>query len=482
MNNLETGNKKVFEVNPNVGNLINSLRDIGYTFEVAIADILDNSISASAYNIQILAESTPSHQVSILDDGSGMTEDELIEAMRLATKSPLDDRSEQDLGRFGLGLKTASFSQCKKLTVVSKKDNNLSVMQWDLDYISKENKWLLLRPDLVIFENNELFAQLKEATSGTLVLWQELDRIQKFNLSDELDKLRKHLSLTFHRFLERSGQKKLNILVNNLSLAPFNPFNTQNNATQELDEEKLRLDDGIVTIQPFILPHHSKTTQQEFDQFATDDGYTKSQGFYLYRGNRLLIYGTWWGLHKMSDAHKLVRIRIDIPNNQDSYWGIDIKKSTAKPVANIRGDLQRIISQVVEKGSRPFTGRGRKIKDKTTVRFWNLRAGEKEIQFILDNEHPVYQELIQMLDSDSKKLLDIYLKGIQAYLPLASIQAQLNQSPHLIQQEAIIEEADAAKLADLLNRLKLDEAVIARLKKTEVFKNRKNLLEGGDEQ
>src|SRR5690606_3175789 len=147
------------------------------------------------------------------------------------------------------------------------------------------------------------------------------------------------------------------------------PFNPEHPASQQLPIEKIKIGKKNVLVQPFILPHHSKVSQAEYEKYATDEGYTKSQGFYLYRANRLLIYGTWWKLHKSIDAHKLVRIKIDITNDQDQYWGIDIKKSTASPNEEIKKDLKRIISQVTEKGSRPYTGRGRKIEDKTVNRF-----------------------------------------------------------------------------------------------------------------
>ncbi|MDP3087046.1 MAG: ATP-binding protein [Methylotenera sp.] len=464
-------------VNPNVGNLVTSLRDIGYTFEIAVADIVDNCISAGARNVQIIALSEPKNIVCILDDGCGMNEAQLIEAMRLATQNPLLERSIIDLGRFGLGLKTASFSQCKKLTVASKKNHILSNKQWDLDYISTKNEWLLLTPDLASFEHIPLFRSLQGAENGTIVIWEDLDRFQSTSFAHLIDSLRKHLSLVFHRFLEFNGAKKLKISINNFDLEPFNPFNVESIATQQISEEKITVYGETISIQPFILPHHSKISQQEFERYATDEGYTKSQGFYLYRSNRLLIYGTWWGLHKISDAHKLVRIKIDITNTQDSFWGIDIKKSTAKPVGIIRDDLKRIISQVTERGSRPFTGRGRKIEDKTTKRFWDLQPDNEQIKFTLAFDHPVYQELISTLSEHSKELMGIYLKGVQAYLPLEAIQAQLNQNPHLIQQEALMGESDVLRLAEILNGLELDESVISTLMKTEMFKNRKELLE-----
>jgi hypothetical protein len=465
-------------INPNVGNLITSLRDIGYTFEIAVADVIDNSISANAKNIQIIALNNPKPILGIFDDGKGMSNEELIEAMRLATQNPLVDRDEFDLGRFGLGLKTASFSQCKRLTVASKKDGVLSIKRWDLDFIAVENEWLLLTPSHDDYKDFPLFQILNENENGTLVIWEDLDRVKGSDFSSLIDILRKHLSLVFHRFLEQTGTKKIKISINNFPLDPFNPFNIDNAATQQINEEKIKIFNEYISIQPYILPHHSKTSQQEFERYATEDGYTKSQGFYLYRGNRLLIYGTWWGLHKISDAHKLVRIKIDISNTQDSNWGIDIKKSTAKPIPEIRSDLKRIISEVTERGSRPYTGRGKKISDKLTKRFWDMVPENETIRFVLALDHPIYQELATRLEGQSEELLKIYLKGIQAYLPLEAIQAQLNQNPHSIKQQSLIEEQEVLRLAEILKDMHLDDDALEMLLKTEIFKNRKDLLEG----
>jgi len=470
-------------VNPDVGNLIRSLRDIGYTFEIAVADILDNSITANASHIKIYTVAEPKVFFCMLDDGNGMTNEQLVEAMRLATKNPELERMKNDLGRFGLGLKTASFSQCKKLTVLSKKNGVISAKQWDLDFISKNNEWLLITPNVENFDSFPLVKELNSQEQGTLVIWQDIDRYSKNNFSDKIDKLRKHLELVFQRFLEGiDNLKKLRISINNNLLKPFNPFNISNPATQQIAVEKIKLYDSTIMVQPFILPHHSKVSQQEYEEYATEKGYTASQGFYLYRANRLLIYGTWWGLHRTIDAHKLVRIKIDIPNNQDYYWGIDIKKSSANPTEEIKKDLRRIIDLVTERGSRPYTGRGKRIEDKITKRFWGLIPENGGIRFALNQDHPIYKKLLAEATSEYLDLLNIYLKGLQAYLPLEAIQAQLQQNPHKIKQEAALTEEEINILANKLKASGLDKNYIEELLKTELFKNRKELLEDGNEQ
>ncbi len=457
---------------PNVGNFVKSLRDIGYTFEVAVADVLDNSISAGADHIQIYSVSRPELVFCMLDDGSGMTEAELVEAMRLSSRSPDEKRGERDLGKFGLGLKTASFSQCKKLTVLSKKHNTVSIKQWDLEYISNQNDWLLITPDVEDFDNIPLVDKFNDLEHGTLIVWQVIDQLEHDSFSDNMDKVMKHLSLVFHRFLE-SSFNRLKITFNNNEIEPFNPFNLSHSATQEKPEEVINIHDSQITITPFVLPHHSKVSQQEWDRYATEDGYIKSQGFYLYRAKRLLIYGTWWGMHKATDAHKLVRIKIDIPNDQDEYWGIDIKKSHAKPRADIKNRLRAIIQKSTELGSRPYTGRGRKITDKTTTKFWQKIPDGNEFRFGLNREHPLYQQIKTSPDSD---LLDAYLKGLEAYLPLDAIQAHLQQNPHEIKQKSALSDEDIEVLALQLKKQGLDEEYIARLLKTEIFKNNKELL------
>jgi len=465
-------------VNPNISNFIESLRDLGYTFEIAVADIVDNCISADATKIQIYTVPKPEITLHILDNGSGMTKDELTEAMRLASKNPNDTRADKDLGRFGLGLKMASFSQCKKLTVISKKNNSISTKQWDLDFISRENQWKLITPELEQFEDFNFYKELKKNESGTLVIWEQIDRYNPEHFTSRIEILKSHLSLVFHRFLEGSDSfYRLSIELNNNSLKPFNPFNITNVATVEKTSEIIKIFNQPITITPYILPHHSKTSQNEWDNLATNEGYIKSQGFYLYRLNRLLVHGTWWGLHKASDAHKLVRIKIDITNKQDKYWGIDVKKSTAHPIPELKKDLKRIINEVTKEGSRPFTNRGRKITDKTITKFWEILPKGNEFRFCLNKSHPIYNKLVQSLPEESIYWLDTYLKSIEAYLPLESIQSQLQQNPHELKQKESLSNEDIDELVRALKKSGLDDESIEQLLKTEIFKNNKRLLE-----
>eukprot|EP00920_Eleutheroschizon_duboscqi_P009426 GHVT01021781.1.p1 GENE.GHVT01021781.1~~GHVT01021781.1.p1 ORF type:complete len:288 (+),score=-7.50 GHVT01021781.1:563-1426(+) len=259
-----------------------------------------------------------------------MTYDELIEAMRPGSKNPLDSRDENDLGRVGLGLKTASFSQCRKLTVVSSTNNKLSATKWDLDYVAQTEDW-----SLQILDDSELKDIYKINnlhSNGTLVLWEDNDRIIdntiKTKIEDliygKINNLQKHLELVFHRYLK--GKDKVNIFINDTQLKPFDPFYSTHSATQELSEEKIKIDDKTIIIKPYILPHYTKMSSKDYEYYGGEGGYLKNQGFYVYRNKRLLISGTWFRLIPQSEMYKLARIQIDLPNSLDDIWKIDVKK------------------------------------------------------------------------------------------------------------------------------------------------------------
>ena len=458
-------------VRPILKNFIKSLRDIGYSFEIAVADIVDNSISASSSRVDILAIQDDNKCIfHLLDNGSGMTNEELIEAMRFATTDPDDLRDKNDLGKFGLGLKTASFSQCKVLTVLSKKNNKISIKQWDLDYLADTNDWILKTPNISEYKNFSLFKKLDKQESGTLVVWEKMDRFDSTTYTNIITKLRKHLSLVFHRFLSARFDNRLSIYINNNQLKPFDPFNSDHKATLEKTPEKIQFDNKTILVKPFILPHHSKIDQHDWDFYATEDGYIKSQGFYLYRANRLIIFGTWWGLHKSTDAHKLVRIQIDISNAQDKYWGIDIKKSIANPIPEIKKELKNIIINVTKQGIKPFTQRGRRKIDKSIARFWDRIVMPDKEYFRVNLNHPIINTLLERLNEDQKYLFKNIIKGIESYLPINSIQSLLQTNPHTFDQKSVFSDKEKKQLIIKLKELGIPENEIQKIIRSEILK------------
>lgn len=457
---------------PNLKNFIKSLRDFGYTFSIAVADIIDNSLAAGATEIKIdLFERNNNLHLAILDNGSGMNEKTLIEAMRMGSKDPDEVRAKSDLGRFGLGLKTASFSQCKRLIVATKYSGIQSVREWDLDIIEKTNQWYLLTSNEIELIEIPLYKELKHLKNGTLVYWDKIDGVKLNDYIDEIVDLREHIGLIFHEFLEgKKFNKKVKIYINNNLVKALNPFNEENLATQQLIEQKIIVDNKQIIVKPYILPHHSKLKKSEFEKYATKDGYTKSQGFYLYREGRLLIHGTWWGLNKITDAHRLIRIKVEIENNQDYLWNIDVKKSTAKPDLRIKNELDKILKLILDRGVRTYTRRKRAIQDKTIIPFWEITNSAENIYFKINSAHPLYINSIGSIDGPKGDLIKMYLKGLESYIPLDAIQAHMISEPQKINQEATFTDLDREKLISQLEDLGLKEEVITELMKTELYK------------
>ena len=224
---------------PTADVLMISMRAMGYSFESAIADIVDNSVSADAKNIYLKFPSSPMEEffVAICDDGWGMTKDELFDAMKYGSEQKKGKRADNDLGRFGLGLKAASLSQCRKLTVASKKDNIISAYIWDLDIVEKEKDWYVIECSDDQIENIKEISWLKEKETGTIVVWENFDLIEKSsgNVYSELNNYKtstsEYLSLIFHRFLNRTGANKLSMTVNNYELKGLDPFLENHNKT-----------------------------------------------------------------------------------------------------------------------------------------------------------------------------------------------------------------------------------------------------------
>ncbi len=325
------------DVPPKASAFMESLRGIGYNLDFAVADIIDNSIAAEAQTIDVRIDADldgKASRVVIVDDGCGMTREELIRAMSLGAVSPTEARQSTDLGRFGLGLKTASLSQCRRVTVISKRDGGLSGFAWDLDTLLETNRWTL---EEVAPSSEE--AELIPGESGTVVLWEHFDRSLQNATESELDQicehLRKHLSLVFHRFLD-DGDFALNF--NGRAVHPWDPFFAFDPAKPH-DLPCAWWPKGAsasVEIQGYVLPNPD-VTGRPITLFGESDEFDL-QGFFLYRGKRLIHAGGWLGIRGLNKARefKLARIRIDFRNADDFAWQLDVRKSQARPPREIR--------------------------------------------------------------------------------------------------------------------------------------------------
>jgi len=443
---------------PDASPVIQSLRSIGYSLETAIADIIDNSLDSGAdlINIQMKWDDEKSY-IRIEDNGSGMTEQELVTAMKLGSKNPLEKRDAKELGRFGMGLKTASFSLGERLTVVTKKAGKLHSRCWDLGVVQATNEWKLLKQPYSdsIPSLGELSGQ-----TGTIVLIEKLDRIVRppFNVKKQrkyfgqVHSLEKHLQMVFHRFLE--GANRVYMTLNNNPLIPWDPFCSKLQYTHEMGSERQIINGNQISIEGFILPHHSKISKDQYNDAGGPLGWYDQQGFYIYRNKRLLTVSGWLSLFPKEEAAKLARIKVDIGQDADFDWQIDVKKSVARPPQETTDMLKRWAERARELSRRVYFHRGiSKVHGSgvTTKRteidlLWTQTTRNNRSYFVIHKQNPMLEKIRNSVGEETIQLLDSYLHLLQEFCPVNT----LAYSPQLEKvAESIINEEDKEPIKKL---------------------------------
>lgn len=421
------------ELIPPASSLIESLRAFGYSFETAIADLIDNSLAADATEIDIHMDDEDDLRVAVVDNGNGMSSDELLLAMTPGGRSPRDLREPSDLGRFSLGLKTASFSQCRRVTVISRRDSFTTAVSWDLDLVAKRGKWIaIVHPDPEALPYSSHLGP-----HGTAVVWENIDRIsgcelargsraRAHALNAQTNALSDHLQMVFHRFMEgERGFKKIAVTVNGSRLIPFDPFNRNHPATTFLPREVIHFAGAEVVVQPVVLPHFSKVDKATWDRHAGPRGYLRGQGFYIYRNRRLIVDGSWLRLMRQSPITQLARVQVDIDNALDHEWRIGVKKDSAELPLPVRERLKEIIDLIDLQARRPFTRRGAMKASADRFPMWRRLQDAGVISYRVNSEHPSIGAFSLRLPSDMRADLEHLLTLISSSLPLDTIFSDL---------------------------------------------------------
>lgn len=492
--------KKLRENKPTADILMLSMRAMGYSFESAIADIVDNSISAEAKKIALRFAVDPAElYVAICDDGYGMTSDELFDAMKYGSEQKRSGRSESDLGRFGLGLKAASLSQCRKLTVVSKKDGVVSAFVWDLDVIEEKKDWYIVECDKNKIADIPSISWFDIVDHGTIVVWENFDLLEKSTgsvyatLTKYQESVANYLSLIFHRYLNRSGSGRIEIMVNNYQLSGLDPFLENHNKTNIRKRVQIPIMDNegverMVTVQPFVLPFQKDLTAEDKRLSGGIENYRSRQGFYIYRNERLIVWGKWFGRHR-DELTKYARIRVDIPNTLDDIWGIDIKKQSAEIPASIRQRLNRAIDDAMDTAIKAQTYRGRIEKiDEEIDYIWD-RVKERGDQFTyrINRNSKIFDLIRQQVDDETWSRIDMVLDEIEDSIPYQQIYIDKSQNriDDYIDDERISEiEAKAKILIKLAMEMGSNDRtqVVENLFQSEPFNKymslKEKLLEG----
>ena len=419
--------------NPNPEYLIKSIAEQGYTLETAIADLMDNSISANADCIEVITDlqSNP-FRLFLADNGNGMNANELSNNMRFPSKSPENNRENDDLGRFGLGLKTASFSQTRCFTVLSRKVGSLKYngLSWDVDYLKEVREWRIKIPSND--EINSLVSDFEDLSRSylnqtinfkpnTIIIWnglykyeEHLNPIQRDNaLTSEIENnVVEHLSIVFHRFLQRQ-QNNLRIRINNQIVEPFDPFPKKLRKTDPLIPE---FRNETVKLSGFVLPHTSIKESKELknDWTPKNRSLIDMEGIYVYRADRLILYGGWNSIIKKAPRLQLARLKVEIGNQQDHLFHLNVAKSQIDIPFDLKNAFFRAVIKLKEEAQKEFHNYGlRKIsnkKIKSNSQLFQKNATNRGVMLVINKDFLLLKELRKSLNKTQNASLNIILR------------------------------------------------------------------------
>jgi hypothetical protein len=354
------GVRRRVTVQPSAARLTDSLRDVGYDFPSAVADLVDNSLAAQASRVEIEIEfAGADSRVLIADDGCGMTANGLNEALRFGSRRMY---GRDDLGRYGLGLKTASLSQCRTVTVSSRRGDGkrTSVRQLDLDVIADWDEWLIVDPGRTATTERSL--GFLSRGFNTVVTWDNLDRVlpekrpeggwAKRRFDNLIHRTGEHLGMVFHRFIEGDHLiGKMDIVLNGEKIHAWNPFAPDESATVTLPEQifELGIGDttGTVRLTRYVLPpRDSFSSVAEFERMSGPLKWNRQQGLYIYRVGRLVQWSGWAGIRAIDEHTKLARAALDFGTDLDAAFNINVAKMHVSIPPQLRQMLERPINEL----------------------------------------------------------------------------------------------------------------------------------------
>ena len=460
------------EASPNPEFLIKSIAEQGYSLETSLADLMDNSISAKANKIEVLidTESEP-FKLFLADNGEGMTEKELRQNMQFPSNSPENSRLKSDLGRFGLGMKTASFSQTRKFTVLSKTkgDKKYHGRTWDVDFL-KTNGWKIIinsedEVDRLTYQYNKLsqdfLNRFEDHEPNTIVIWEGLYKFENYlqeeNRKDALKReitevTSDYLALVFHRFMQRK-MKPLQIRINNIHVDPFNPFPEEEKDFRQIEPKQSSFRSDVIKIEGFVLPSRaiSETSKEQTKWTTRHRGLMDMEGLYIYRVDRIILFGGWNGIVKKAPRLQLARLRVEVGNSVDHLLHLNVAKSQIIVPHELKNAFEDYIQELKIEAEREYYNRG--------IRKFSGRKSENHIQLFersysnrgsileLNCNFPLVKNLKDSLDKKQTSQLKMLFRMINT---------RLNNIRHVHEEKEFlgIEEKDGVGISEILHSIK----------------------------
>ncbi|MEM0134539.1 MAG: ATP-binding protein [Thermoplasmatales archaeon] len=403
-----TEKRTSIEVVPGARRLITSLRDEGYDFVTAAADIIDNSIQAGANEIDIKMEfNGDSSWFLVSDNGKGMSSDELNEAMRFGTKREYDD---DELGKFGLGLKTASISQCRRLTVASRNrdpNSDIEIRQLNLDHIKETDRWEI--QSIPVSDYAHILSDPLSDHPGTVILWEKLDRMMTYDPPDgmraqkgflkmERD-LEEHLSMVFHRFLsgELGPERTVVIRIGGEPLVPWDPFARDEKYLFKFREKTIAVPGADrpfnVHFTAYLLPTKVQfSTLYAWKRASGPSDWNFQQGFYIYREDRLIQSGGWNRMRTPDEHTKYARIALDLHTDADFTLALNIMKSSVVFPPVMKTLLKDTVDELCSLARNKYTPDKKVGENSTTQNQTNSLSSSKNASYNTSSQSFTEQE------------------------------------------------------------------------------------------
>lgn len=434
---LKTNNIISEDASPNPEYLIKSIAEQGYSLETSLADLMDNSISANAHKIEVLIDTdSEPFKLFLADNGEGMNEEELSANMKFPSNSPEESRHNLDLGRFGLGMKTASFSQTRKFTVLSKKkgDKKYNGRTWDVDYLSVNGWKIIINSDEEVAHIMDLYKRLsqdylnkfEDFEANTIVFWDGLYKFEDYlNEENRKDSLKKevtevtydYLALVFHRFMERD-LNPLQIRINNTRVDPFNPFPEEEKDFRQIEPKQSEFRSDVIKIEGFVLPSRAITeTKSGLTKWTTKyRGLMDMEGLYIYRADRIILFGGWNGIVKKAPRLQLARLRVEVGNSIDHLLHLNVAKSQIVVPHELRNAFEDYIYELKIEAEREYYNRGiRKFsgtKAQNNIQLFERSYSNKGSILEVNYNFPLLKNLQESLNKKQNIKLNILLRMI----------------------------------------------------------------------
>lgn len=453
---------------PKASALLESLRSFGYSLTDAIADLIDNSITAEATIVNVdFRWSGGNSSIVISDNGNGMSYDELVEAMSLGVNGPLVQRENKDLGRFGLGLKTASLSQASIMKVYSSTDGeSIHGLSWDLKFVSKDDKWANQWAAKKLNNQSFLEEKIKKLSKGTVIVLECLDRIVNLNSKeDSLDertdfyeliaKVQSNLGVIFHRFIQ---EKRLKIIFNsNTDVIAYDPLHLDKEETKILWKNEIVKADILKTRVTSVLI--SKDILE--DEQNKNIEILSRQGVFIYRNDRIVSWGKWLGLSSVNNHdHRYFRSSIEFNSEDDQSWNIDVKKTNV----NIPKPLSKKLKPLIKAGlsrSREMVWNNTFLKkdpNRVIQPLWISASRKGRNILIINREFPILKKISSK--TESRKDLELFLKIIESSLTIHDMSQDLeNESDKKTFLEDNLQELglDPSEIESFLQSIKINQ-------------------------